>query len=192
MRNKICTGVAVGVLCLLAACGGNSGSGGGAYGGGAPNAGATTAAPSGGAAAGTVSSREVAGKGAILVDAKGNALYFTEQEAAGKIVCTADCLKIWNPLTVSGGAPMAGTGVTGKLGTVARDDGSTQVTYDGKPLYTFTIDRGPGRVTGDGAKDSFGGTNFVWRAATVSGAAAPSASGAMPSATGPDGGGYSY
>ena len=64
---------------------------------------------------------------------------------SGKSACTGDCLKTWPALTVPAGAtPTAGTGVTGKLGTITRDDGTLQVTYNGLPLYFFKNDKAPG------------------------------------------------
>jgi predicted lipoprotein with Yx(FWY)xxD motif len=80
----------------------------------------------------------------------------------------------WVPLTVSAGTiPTGGAGVTGVLATVTRPDGSNQVTYDGRPLYTFTPDGGPGKSGGNGARDSFGGTDFLWHAVAISGSAPP-------------------
>jgi predicted lipoprotein with Yx(FWY)xxD motif len=35
------------------------------------------------------------------------------------------------------------------------------VTYQGKRLYTFTLDK-PGKVTGDGFMDAFGDHKFTW------------------------------
>jgi hypothetical protein len=62
------------------------------------------------------------------------------------------------------------------------------VTFDGKPLYSFVQDS-PGKVTGNGFSDSFGGTNFTWTAATAGGA--PSNSGGTTTTSGSNGGGYS-
>ena len=115
----------------------------------------------------TVSVDHVDGVGAVLVDQSGAALYASDEEADGKILCTAGCLQFWTPVAASG-APTAGDGVTGKLDTVKRPDGSTQVTYDGKPLYSFSEDQ-PGQVTGDGFKDSFDGQSFTWHAVTTEG-----------------------
>jgi len=52
-----------------------------------------------------------------------------------------------------------------------RPDGTVQVTYEGKPLYTFTDDSGPGHADGNGFTDTFDGTDFQWHAAAVSGSA---------------------
>jgi predicted lipoprotein with Yx(FWY)xxD motif len=43
----------------------------------------------------------------------------------------------------------AGPGVTGKIGTIKRTDGSTQATYDGHPLYTYVGDKSPGQDGGN-------------------------------------------
>ena len=47
---------------------------------------------------------------------------------------------------------MAGTGVTGPLGTLTRPDGTTQVTYRGMPLYYWQGDTKSGDVTGNGVE----------------------------------------
>jgi len=94
--------------------------------------------------------------GTYLVDAKHEALYVLSSDSKDKSTCTGACAKAWPPLTVSG-HPTAGSGVaSGLLGTLARQDGSTQVTYGGKPLYTFSKDSSPGDTTGEGVK-AFGG-----------------------------------
>ena len=123
-------------------------------------------AAAGGEAA-TVALDEVDGVGAVLVDDDGAALYFSDQESDGKVRCTADCLDFWIPLEAPAGEPTAGAGVGGKLGTVKRPDGTMQVTHDGKPLYRFAEDGKPGKVTGDGLSDEFGGEAFTWHAVTT-------------------------
>ena len=126
---------------------------------------ATAAATGGGE---TVSTTSVDGVGTVVVDSSGNALYSPSQEANGMIKCTGSCEQVWKPLTAAG-TPTASAEVTGKLGTVKRPDGSEQVTYDGAPLYTFSEDGGPGKVTGDGLADSFDGKSFNWNVVSVSG-----------------------
>ena len=99
----------------------------------------------------TVSERDIAGVGAILVTSAGDALYFADQESSGSIHCVDACIRIWTPLTVATGqTATAGTGVGGTLATVTRPDGPAQITYDGKPLYTFAQDGGAGTPTGTG------------------------------------------
>jgi predicted lipoprotein with Yx(FWY)xxD motif len=132
----------------------------------------------------TVNLHRIDGVGSVLVDSSGTALYSPAQESSGMIRCSGPCTKIWVPLAASGNLS-AGSGVTGKLASIKRPDGTMQVTYDGRPLYTFVQDGGPGNVTGNGTKDAFGGTSFTWHAVTAKGAAA--SGGAAPKS-----GGYGY
>ena len=100
-----------------------------------------------------------------LVDSSGAPLYSSDQEKSGKVACTGSCTSIWLPLAAPGsGQPTAGDGVSGKLGTLKRPDGSRQVTLDGRPLYSFAQDGNTGKATGDGVSDSFGGRQFTWHA----------------------------
>ena len=93
------------------------------------------------------------------------------------ILCTGGCTAVWViPLTLPAGmtSPTAASNLPGKLGVVTRPDGKRQVAWTGKPLYTFVQDAGSGRVTGDGATDSFGGMSFTWHVAIVGKKAVPS------------------
>ena len=63
-----------------------------------------------------------------------------------KSVCYGDCASYWPPVP---GNMSAGPGVTGKIGTITRTDGTTQATYDGHPLYTYIGDHGPGTAAGN-------------------------------------------
>jgi predicted lipoprotein with Yx(FWY)xxD motif len=123
--------------------------------------------------------------GTILVSGAGMTLYHLSGERNGKFICaTAACTSIWHPLTAPGGSTPAGVP---SLGTVKRPDGTSQVTYNGTPLYTFAQDRRPGDTKGQGIKDV--GT---WSAVTTgAGGTASSAGGASESETS-SGGGYHY
>jgi len=88
--------------------------------------------------------------GRILEDEAGMALYFnTANKPPSHFACTGACLHAWPPLVLPKGqkAAEAGKGVTG-LGTVHGPSG-IQVTWRGKPLYTFVRD-GRGQVNGQG------------------------------------------
>jgi len=77
-------------------------------------------------------------------------LYVFKNDTAGSgtSACNNGCALNWPPLTVPASAtPTAGAGVDG-LGTITRDDGTTQVTYDGLPLYRYAADRAPGDENG--------------------------------------------
>jgi predicted lipoprotein with Yx(FWY)xxD motif len=151
-----------------------------ACGGGSSNGTATAAAP--GANGRTVAVQNLGDAGRVLVDSSGQALYASDQEADGSVLCTGACESFWKPLTVKGGQPIGS--VPGKLGVVKRPDGSHQVTYNGRPLYSFTQE-GPGEVTGDGFHDAFNGRQFDWNVISVG--ASNSSSGASGNASGPVG-----
>jgi predicted lipoprotein with Yx(FWY)xxD motif len=110
--------------------------------------------------------------GEVLANSSGRTLYFSEQEK-NKVLCTSGaCGAIWTPLTLSGGdRPRVAGELAKHMTTIKRPDGTSQVAYGGRPLYTFSFDHGAGEVNGEGIKDTFDGTEFVWRAATPTGAA---------------------
>jgi predicted lipoprotein with Yx(FWY)xxD motif len=147
MKRLVITAAALAATVALAACGG-----GGSGGGSAGADGSSTSTK-------TVSVKQIRGAGGVLVDSDGQALYASDQETHGKVLCTGACNSFWKPLTVN--ATPTGTSLQGKLGLVNRPDGKKQVTYKGKLLYSFTQDQ-PGQVSGDGFADAFGGQQFTW------------------------------
>jgi predicted lipoprotein with Yx(FWY)xxD motif len=182
-RAPLLTAAAVALVAIgLAACGGSSDDN------SSDNANAATSG--GGGQNQTVSTQSVSGLSNALVDSSGKVLYTNDMDTGSKIACTDQCLTEWVPLAAPGsGQPTSDdSAVQSKLGTVKRPDGSTQVTFGGMPLYTFVED-GPGQATGNGFADSFGGTNFVWTAATASGKAAPSSTATTGTSTGGSSGG---
>ena len=92
-------------------------------------------------------------KGKVLADSKGMTLYVFDRDAPGKSNCTGTCAQNWPPLAAAANAAPAGD-----WSIVARDDGTKQWAYKGKPLYTWAKDAKPGDVTGDGV-------NNVWHLA---------------------------
>jgi predicted lipoprotein with Yx(FWY)xxD motif len=161
--------VLVAAALLAAACGSSS-----------PGSGGTSGASSSPASSGSaLKTTQISGV-TVLTNAKGFTLYWFVPDTSTKSNCNGSCAQIWPPVT---GPATAGAGVTGKLGTITRSDGSTQATYDGHPLYTYTADTAPGQANGNGINASGG----VWHEVTASGAAAPASS---PSASSGGGGGY--
>ena len=100
----------------------------------------------------------------VLTTTRGRTLYSLSAETKGRFVCTGACLSTWHPLVVPAGVRPTGPV---KLGTIERPDGRTQVTFKGRPLYSFAGDAKRGDANGEGIEDV--GT---WHAA-VTAVAAP-------------------
>jgi predicted lipoprotein with Yx(FWY)xxD motif len=108
--------------------------------------------------------QDIAGLGPVLVDGQGIALYmFATDKQGSPSRCYGICSIQWPPLLVPSGVarPVAGRGVQpGLLGTAPRTDGTTQITYNGWPLYLWPPDRTPGTATGQ-ALTNAGGRWYV-------------------------------
>jgi predicted lipoprotein with Yx(FWY)xxD motif len=99
--------------------------------------------------------------GRIVVDGKAHTLYLFQKDKNGKSACSGACAQNWPPLLTKG-KPKAGAGAKASLlGTTRRSDGTTQVTYNKHPLYTFVGDAGKrGATTGEGL-NAFGARWYV-------------------------------
>lgn len=127
--------------------------------------------------------------GQILVDGSGRTLYVLTADKGSTSSCYSTCAGIWPPDTTTG--MPASSGVTASLvGTTARTDHTTQVTYNGHPLYTFSHDAKAGDVNGEGVA-TFGG---IWYVVGTDGNAITAAPSSTPSTPAPStsGGGYNY
>jgi predicted lipoprotein with Yx(FWY)xxD motif len=165
---------------IVSACGSSASSS--AASGNTPAAqGSSPAAASSGGT--TLTAKTIGGK-QVLVNSQGFTLYWFAPDTATTSKCTGSCATYWPPVK---GPATAGSGVTGKLGTITRSDGTTQATYDGHPLYTYAADTAPGQNKGNGLNVSGG----LWYEMTVSGATPAAGTGASPSAS-KTGGGYGY
>lgn len=157
---------------VVAGCGGSDGSGsagGGAYAGkgGAPASGESTEASSEGSGGGAYSysapangEAEESGNayvalgsvpklGMVLVDSKGFVLYDFHKDKGTTSSCYGACAEGWPPLMTEGEPQPSNGANASMLGTTERKDGTTQVTYNGHPLYTFAGDQKPGEANGN-------------------------------------------
>ena len=113
------------------------------------------------AAGGTLQTVRIGGV-TVLANAKGLTLYSFAPDTATKSACYGSCAVYWPPVT---GPVTAGPGVTGKLATIKRSDGSVQATYDGHPLYTYIGDSAAGQAHGNNLNLNGG----LWHEVTASG-----------------------
>jgi predicted lipoprotein with Yx(FWY)xxD motif len=139
---------------VIAACGSPSSP--------ASSGGAASSAPAAGSSA--LKTAKIGGA-TVVTNAKGFTLYWFVPDTATTSKCNGSCATFWPPVK---GPATAGAGVTGKLATIKRADGSAQATYNGHPLYTYAGDNAPGQAAGDGLNVNGG----VWHEVTVSVAAA--------------------
>ena len=144
----------IGAFALFAAACGTA-----AYGPATGGYGAQTPATGGTAAAITVKATSTR-LGTLLTDSQGKTLYLFEKDQPGVSTCTGTCLGVWPAFTATG-AIVAGPGVTtSMLSTIQRSDGSSEVTYNGHPLYYYVGDRNPGDANGQGL-NQFGASWYV-------------------------------
>ena len=91
--------------------------------------------------------------GAILTDPTGRTLYLSTNDERKVSKCSGGCAEAFPPL-LTFGDPLAEEGVTeGALGTLDRQDGAMQVTYNGWPLYYFAADAQLGSAMGQDVGD---------------------------------------
>jgi predicted lipoprotein with Yx(FWY)xxD motif len=125
--------------------------------GGPPGAG-----PPAGPVAAAVLKTATIGGATVLTNSTGLTLYWFAPDTPARSVCTGACAQYWPPVT---GPASAGPGVTGRLGTITRPDGTAQASYDGHPLYTYIADTAPGQAHGNNLNLNGG----VWHEVTVPG-----------------------
>ena len=111
-----------------------------------------------------ITTGNVPGLGTVLVDGQGLTVYMYATDVRGQPSrCYNICAVQWPPVVLKPGVaqPVTGAGIAASLlGTSARTDGTTQVTYNGWPLYLWPPDRAPGKATGQ-ALTNAGGLWYV-------------------------------
>lgn len=113
------------------------------------------AAPAGKNAVVDVASNAAQGK--FLVDGAGMTLYMFAPDKKSDSTCYDNCAKAWPPLlTDTGKVDAKSSELTASMfGTTKRKEGTTQVTFNGWPLYYFVNDKKAGDVNGQGS-EAFG------------------------------------
>jgi predicted lipoprotein with Yx(FWY)xxD motif len=160
-------------LLMLAACGGA----GSLYGGSKPAQSAPTA--------GKISTAKTSA-GRVLVDPHGRTLYVFAPDPRGHSTCTGSCVTYWPAVPGADAKDGKTAGVTATLGRITRADGSSQLTADGYPVYTYVGDHARGDANGQGTNLSGG----LWWVVSPSGArVTTSASSSGGSSTGSSSGG---
>ncbi len=168
-RPAALAGLAGAALLLVAACG----SGGSNY-GGSPSSGQSPTS------AGSVSTGATA-FGSVLVDPSRMTLYAFAKDSPGHSACSGSCAHYWPPVPGSDVPGGSGGSMSAKFGTIKRTDGTSQLTVNGFPMYTYAGDSAPGQANGQGTNLSGG----LWWVVSPDGSWVKSTSGSSSS-----GGGY--
>lgn len=129
----------------------------------------------------TVFVRQDPAFGPFLTDPNGRTLYlFSKDTTPGESTCYDKCAENWPIFTATEPLSLPGT-VDGELSLITRTDGTTQVAYNGMPLYYFIGDANPGDTNGQAVGDVWWlvapGTTSVAPPATPVAAPAPAAAG---------------
>lgn len=148
-RSMALAGVAGAGLLLISACGSSGGSS------------SSSSSPSGSpsSTSGNVALASTSA-GKVLVDPHGMTLYAFANDTPGHTSCTGSCAVYWPPVPGSDVPHGSVAAVTAKFGTIKRSDGSSQLTVDGYPMYTYAGDSAPGQANGQG-KNLSGGLWWV-------------------------------
>ena len=156
-RNRIAWPAAIAASALLVAACGGTGTGSTnapstqAPGTQAPASAAPSAEASGEAEAYEVELGDSDALGKFLTGEDGRTLYLFTPDTATTSACNTGCVDSWPPFTVEADETVTGgDGVTGTFGTITREDGKMQVTYNSHPLYYFSGDQAAGDTNGQG------------------------------------------
>jgi predicted lipoprotein with Yx(FWY)xxD motif len=120
-------------------------------------AGAGPAAP---ASAGAALKTTTIGGTTVLTNARGFTLYSFAPDTPAASKCYGSCAAYWPPVT---GTAAASSGLPGRIGTITRTGGSSQLSYNGHPLYTYVGDSAPGQAKGNNLNLNGG----LWREVPV-------------------------
>jgi predicted lipoprotein with Yx(FWY)xxD motif len=96
----------------------------------------------------------------VVVNANGMVLYRYDEDTAtpSKSHCTDACAETWLPVLIAPNGTIYLTDVPkSSVGTVAREDGTLQVTLGGQPIYRYVEDETMGDRKGQGVDGAWSG-----------------------------------
>lgn len=98
--------------------------------------------------------------GKYLANGEGRPLYlFTADSQGHSSSCYETCAQRWPPVLAPGSAADSAV-KSSMIGTIQRENGESQLTYNGWPLYYFTKDSASDNITGQDVH-SFGGEWYL-------------------------------
>lgn len=121
---------------------------------------------------GTLTTTTVGGKTVLAVMMATGAGWFAfpvyaySKDSKTSSACTGACAIEFPPVLTTGTAGLMGTLSASKVGKIMRSDGTDQLSYDGKPLYLYSLEGIKPTPTGfatlgNGAGKSIGGGTFA-------------------------------
>ncbi|HVV38948.1 MAG TPA: hypothetical protein VHD31_01350 [Candidatus Paceibacterota bacterium] len=95
--------------------------------------------------------------GTYLIASNGMTLYSFTKDGNASSTCYGQCAVTWPPYTVGDASYLSNiqAGVEGDVGSIVRADGSTQVTYNGHPLYFYAQDEASGDTKGQNVNSAW-------------------------------------
>ena len=139
----------------------------------------------------------VARMGKVIENQDGFVLYRFDGDKGKKSNCNGDCAKVWPPVLTNDGKPKI-KGIDADLvGTIARADGSKQLTVKGNPVYTYVGDTKPKSWKGQNVSGKWfviqpNGNKNLSCLPAVSKPVAPPADDSDSGSAGDEGSDYSY
>lgn len=84
----------------------------------------------------------------LLANSIGQTLYgFDPDLGADQPKCNGTCAEVWPPFLINS---EEASHLASPLSSVVRESGRIQLTYQGRPVYLFSLDRASGEKKGDG------------------------------------------
>ncbi|GII20923.1 hypothetical protein [Planosporangium mesophilum] len=117
--------------------------------------------------------KKVGNLGSVVTDGKGMTLYRFEKDTAQPPASTCDgtCAETWPPVTTTADHVRISGVDRNLIGTIARKDGSIQITLGGWPLYRYAKDTAPGEAGGQGVGNTWFASTPAGKKATATDAA---------------------